>query len=82
MLYRRLAAQIAKVVPDGWAILEVGYDQADAVAAILSDAIGIEAVADVRIYRDVAGRRRCVAVRTRPGAVAEGDEQKALGLSR
>jgi release factor glutamine methyltransferase len=78
VLYRRLAARIAKVVPDGWAILEVGYDQADAVASILSDAIGSEAVADTRIYRDVAGKRRCVAVRTR----AEGRAQKALGLSR
>ena len=78
VLYRRLAARIAKVVPDGWAILEVGYDQADAVASILSDAIGSEAVADMRIYRDVAGKRRCVAVRTR----VEGRAQKALGLSR
>jgi release factor glutamine methyltransferase len=64
-LYRRLAARIVKVVPAGWVILEVGYDQADAVVAILTDAIGNEAVAEVRIYRDVAGRRRCVAVNTR-----------------
>jgi release factor glutamine methyltransferase len=63
MLYRRLAARLAKVVPDGWAILEVGCDQADAVASILSDAIGSE---DMRVYRDVAGKRRCVAVKTRP----------------
>jgi release factor glutamine methyltransferase len=64
-LYRRLAVRIAKVVPAGWVILEVGYDQADAVVAILTNALGKEAVAEVRIYRDVAGRRRCVAVNTR-----------------
>jgi release factor glutamine methyltransferase len=78
VLYRRLAARIAKVVPDGWAILEVGYDQADAVVSILSDAIGSEAMADMRTYRDVAGKRRCVAVKTR----TQGRAQKALGLSR
>jgi release factor glutamine methyltransferase len=78
MLYRRLAGRIPEVVPDGWVLLEVGYDQADAVASILSGAIGSEAVADMRIYRDVAGMRRCVAVRTRAQAYA----QKALGLSQ
>jgi release factor glutamine methyltransferase len=77
-LYRRLAARIARVVPNGWTILEVGYDQADAVASILSDAIGREAGPDLRIYRDVAGKRRCVAARTRVGDHA----QKALGLSQ
>jgi len=64
-LYRRLAACIPEVVPDGWALLEVGYDQADAVIAILSGAIARESVAEVRTYRDVAGKRRCVALRTR-----------------
>jgi release factor glutamine methyltransferase len=82
VLYRRLAARISRVVPDGWAVLEVGYDQADAVAGILSDAIGSAALADMRIYRDVAGKRRCVAVRARAQAGAEGHAQKALGLSR
>jgi release factor glutamine methyltransferase len=80
--YRRLAARIAKVVPDGWVILEVGYDQADAVAAILCEGIGNVAVADMRIYRDVAGKRRCVAVKTRPKSGADAYAQKALGLSR
>ena len=80
--YRRLAGHIAKVVPDGWAILEVGYDQADAVASILSDAIGGKALADMRIYRDVAGKRRCVAVKTRLKSGAEAHAQKALGLSQ
>ncbi len=77
-LYRRLAPQIARIVPGGgWALLEVGYDQADAVAAIVTAAIGREVVADIRTYRDVAGKRRCVAVKTRAEAYA----QKCLGLS-
>src|SRR5262245_47279253 len=65
-VYRRLAPMVAMVVPSGWAILEVGFDQADAVAALVSGAVsdgGAEA-ADVRVYRDVAGKRRCVAVKT------------------
>jgi release factor glutamine methyltransferase len=69
-LYRRLAARIAKVVPNGWALLEVGYDQADAVVGILSGGIGDEAVAEIRTYPDVAGRKRCVAVKTRAKAYA------------
>jgi release factor glutamine methyltransferase len=82
MLYRRLAARIGEVVPSGWALLEVGYDQADAVASILSGALGSEAVAEMRIYRDVAGQRRCVAVKTRPESGVQGNAQKALGVSQ
>jgi release factor glutamine methyltransferase len=78
-VYRALAAQLTRVVPDGWVVLEVGYDQADAVASIVvaagaSQSVG-QAVADVRVYRDVAGKRRCVAMRTRAGTHA----QKGLG---
>ena len=32
------AARIPSVVPDGWTVLEVGHDQADAVAALLASA--------------------------------------------
>jgi release factor glutamine methyltransferase len=69
VFYRRLSAGITRVVPDGWAILEVGFDQADAVAAILKDELG-PALADLRLYRDVAGKKRCVAVKTRARAYA------------
>jgi release factor glutamine methyltransferase len=68
-VYRRLAPAIARVVPDGWTILEVGFDQADAVADLVSGAVakaGAEA-AEIRIYRDVAGKRRCVALKSRTG---------------
>jgi release factor glutamine methyltransferase len=65
-LYRRLAPRIATVVPNGWTILEVGYDQADAVVSIMRDGVApAEALADIRVISDVAGKRRCVAVKTR-----------------
>jgi release factor glutamine methyltransferase len=69
-VYQCLAPTVASVVPDGWVVMEVGYDQADAVASILADGIGRESLGDLRVYRDVAGERRCVAVRTRTGARA------------
>jgi len=63
-VYRALAPRLARVVPDGWIVLEVGYDQADEVASIVADGVG-QAVAEARAYHDVAGKRRCVAMRTR-----------------
>jgi release factor glutamine methyltransferase len=76
-LYRRLARGIARVAPGGWALLEVGFDQADAVVSIVNDGIAAAdaEVAELRIGRDVAGKRRCVAVRTRGRMHA----QKPLG---
>lgn len=63
-LYRRLAQNAARLVPTGWIVLEVGHDQADEVAALLTaDEAGLN-LAELRIHRDVAGRRRCVAAKT------------------
>jgi release factor glutamine methyltransferase len=63
-LYRRIAAGIPTVIPDGWVVLEVGHDQADAVGELLISACrGIDR-ASLRFCRDVTGRRRCVAMRT------------------
>jgi release factor glutamine methyltransferase len=69
-VYQHLAPRVAAVVPDGWVVMEVGYDQADAVAAIFTEGLGRASVGGPRIYRDVAGERRCVAVRTRAGTRA------------
>jgi release factor glutamine methyltransferase len=65
-MYRRLLPRIANVISaGGWVVLEVGHDQAADVAALLaSKEAGIDA-AGIRIHHDVAGRRRCVAARTR-----------------
>ena len=46
-------------------VLEVGHDQADAVAALLASTGSAASAGDIRFYRDVAGKRRCVAARTR-----------------
>jgi release factor glutamine methyltransferase len=65
-VYRRLAAGVASIVPQGgWVVVEVGYDQADAVLPIFSG-LAVE----TRIYLDVAGKRRCVAVKTRDRSLA------------
>src|SRR5215510_97901 len=59
--FRRLSAKAAKIVPDGWIVLETGHDQADAVATLLAD----QGLRKISVHVDVAGRRRCVAARTR-----------------
>jgi release factor glutamine methyltransferase len=62
-IYRRLLARSAGVVPDGWIVLEVGFDQADAVAGLLAAMPRVDRT-KVRMRPDVSGRRRCVAART------------------
>jgi release factor glutamine methyltransferase len=64
-IFRRLARDMGRVVRDGWIVLEVGYDQADAVAELLARQQGGRAVTALRRFRDVAGLRRCVAARAR-----------------
>jgi release factor glutamine methyltransferase len=65
LFFHRLAATFAHAVSDGWIVLEVGHDQADAVGALLSRTAPSIGAGEIRFYRDVAGRRRCVAARTR-----------------
>jgi len=63
--FHRLLARAQAVVADGWLVFETGHDQVDRVAALLA-AKGLgNGAGTVRVRRDVAGRRRCVAVRTR-----------------
>jgi release factor glutamine methyltransferase len=63
--FHRLLARTGDIVVDGLTVLEVGHDQADAVAALLSSTGSAASVRDIRFYRDVAGKRRCVAARSR-----------------
>ena len=63
-MFRLLAMEIRRLVAEGWIILEVGDGQADAVTAIFAPLAG-GLPGDVRLFRDVAGMRRCVALRTR-----------------
>jgi release factor glutamine methyltransferase len=59
--FRRLSRVVGKIVPDGWIVLETAHNQADAVATLLA----AEGLRKISVQRDVAGRRRCVAARTR-----------------
>jgi release factor glutamine methyltransferase len=58
--YRRLQQHIPSVISNGWVVLEVGFDQAGAVLSIIANNKD-----RTRVHLDVAGRRRCVAVKTR-----------------
>ena len=65
LMYRRLGGGIPNVIAaGGWIVLEVGYDQADAVAALIRSGNANIAAESVRIGLDVAGKRRCVAAKT------------------
>jgi release factor glutamine methyltransferase len=64
-IIRRLCAPARQVVREGWIVLEVGEGQADRVAELLRRTAPPGRSEEVRFYRDVSGRRRCVAVRTR-----------------
>jgi release factor glutamine methyltransferase len=63
--FHRLLARMRHVVVDGWTVLEVGHDQADAAAALLSSTGSAGSTGNIRFYRDVAGKRRCVATGSR-----------------
>jgi release factor glutamine methyltransferase len=64
-IFRRIAAGIPSTIPNGWIVLEVGHDQADAVADLLASSPSRIKDGDIEFCRDVTGRRRCVAARTR-----------------
>ena len=64
-IYRRMAPRIPALVPNGWAVFEVGYDQAEAVADLLASATGDRNPQSLSLHLDVAGKRRCVAWGTR-----------------
>jgi release factor glutamine methyltransferase len=76
-VYRRIATRIATMIPNGWSVFEVGHDQADAMAALLSPPAGPLDPASIRVHLDVSGKRRAVAGKTRTPECAE----KALGFS-
>lgn len=58
--YRAFAAGAKRVVPDGWVFVEAGAGQAEDVARLFSAAGGT----GVRLWRDLGGHVRCVAVKT------------------
>ena len=64
-VYRLILCGVIDVVPAGWIVFEVGYDQADAVLGLLAGAIERGRLAEVRTIGDISGTRRGVAARTR-----------------
>ncbi|MDX2202116.1 MAG: peptide chain release factor N(5)-glutamine methyltransferase [Hyphomicrobiaceae bacterium] len=78
-VYRRLAQALPALAPQGTILLEVGFNQAEAVIGILESAfVRAGTAADTRTFLDVAGIRRVVAARARSSGYAE----KALGFSK
>jgi len=64
--YRAIAHQCPRVLaPGGWLAVEVGVDQADTVAHILSQAVGGSTAKGIEVWKDLAGIPRCVAVEAR-----------------
>lgn len=65
-VYREIAKDLVEIVPSGWALFEVGRDQAEAVADLLGSArVGAQRP-EVRTFRDLNGVDRCVAWKARP----------------
>lgn len=64
-MYRRIVADLARLVPNGFVLLETGHDQAQDVADLLRARCAKLAPNSLRIFNDVAGIPRVVAARTR-----------------
>src|SRR5690606_19588072 len=64
-IYRELARDLARVVPGGWALFEVGKGQAPAVAALLGSVRVGARRPQIRTFRDLNGVDRCVAWKAR-----------------
>jgi release factor glutamine methyltransferase len=64
-VYRRLIPGVSLLVPNGWVVFEVGYDQATAVADMMNRVLPDAEPLELRRFADLAGWWRCVAARTR-----------------
>jgi release factor glutamine methyltransferase len=63
--YRAILADTSRVLaPDGWAVFEVGHDQAAAVAALAVNHGFEPAPLEWPLLRDLGGNTRCVAIAT------------------
>lgn len=62
--YRRIGADVARVVPDGWMLLEVGAGMADAVCLEIDSFDGQNFKRDWKMWLDLNGHKRCVAAKT------------------
>lgn len=62
--YRALARGLTRVVPNGWAVVEVGATQSAAVARFFEAEVGEDPSVGARLWNDLGGHVRCVAIRT------------------
>jgi hypothetical protein len=61
-VYRQIIPAIGQVVACGYAALEVGAGQADAVEAMLQGALDPKSLGKLVRHLDLAGHTRCVAL--------------------
>ncbi len=62
--YRAIVPRLGEILAHrGWVLLEVGAGQADAVSALLADQEGVLVFDEVRRWKDLGGRVRCVGAR-------------------
>jgi release factor glutamine methyltransferase len=61
-VYRALAPALARVVPRGWVVFEVGAGQAGAVAELLRNFVPAPRQGALRCRQDLGGHTRCVAM--------------------
>ncbi len=63
-IYRRIARDVARVVPHGWLFFEVGAGMADAVRHEIDQFAVDTPLNDWRVWLDLNGHARCVAAKT------------------
>jgi release factor glutamine methyltransferase len=61
-VYRALMPSLTRVISKGWVLFEVGAGQVDAVAQLLYETIPADRRGALRIWRDLGGHERCVAM--------------------
>jgi len=77
--YGAIVPNLARVLrPGGWALLEVGEGQFDSVVQLIAAAVFDRDGDGLHCFEDLAGIRRCVAVRRAP----EAGHQKGVGKSK
>ncbi|MFM7085118.1 MAG: peptide chain release factor N(5)-glutamine methyltransferase [Hyphomicrobium sp.] len=62
-VYRQIVEKLTVVVPSGWAVFEVGFDQAFELVNIIQNGLK-ERIKRLIIRKDLSGITRCVAVQT------------------
>ena len=63
-VFGAITKDMARVVPNGWIVVEIGTGQADSVAKMLAKVNGGHSDRDMRLWHDLGGHIRCVAART------------------